>query len=70
MTFDNVLDAVSELPFEQQESLVDIIKSRMNDSVRKRIANDAKISISEFENQKYKAETAEELINRLNSNLE
>jgi hypothetical protein len=70
MTFDNILDSVIELPVEQQESLIDIIRMRLNDKRRTEIAFDAKISIDNFRNGKFISESAKELIERLHLSID
>lgn len=70
MTFDNILDNILGLPDEQQESLVNIIKSRLNEKYRDRIARDAKTSIEEFKNNLYKPEPASVLVHRLHTLVE
>ena len=69
MTFDNILDSVIELPIEQQKSLIDIIRMRLNDKRRNEIAQDAQESIKNSQNGNFQHETAESLIERLHLSL-
>jgi hypothetical protein len=69
MSFDNILDSVIELPVEQQKSLIDIIRMRLNDKRRTEIAEDAQESIKNFRNGNFQPETAESLIERLHLSL-
>jgi hypothetical protein len=77
-TLNEVLDAVMELPVEQQEMLIQIVRQRTiptsgryaNENRREEIAQAAEISISEFRSGKLKAQTAAEVISDLRLLLE
>lgn len=62
---DRVLEAAMELPLEQQEMLVHIIKNRIIESRRDEIASDAAVSIAEFTVGRFKVQTASEAIQEL-----
>jgi len=62
---DQVLDAAMELPLEQQEILVQILKKRLIESRRDEIASDAQISIAEFQAGAPQQQTATEVIQEL-----
>ncbi|MDZ8188797.1 MAG: hypothetical protein RMX96_28590 [Nostoc sp. ChiSLP02] len=62
---DRVLEAAMELPLEQQEMLVEIIKNRIIESRRDEIASDAAVSIAEFQAGRFKVQTASEVIQKL-----
>ncbi|NES20002.1 MAG: hypothetical protein F6K41_13980 [Symploca sp. SIO3E6] len=66
---DQVLDAAMELPLEQQEMLLQILKSRIVASRRNEIASDAQTSIAEFQAGKLKLQTANEAIQELREYL-
>ena len=69
-TLNEVLDAVMELPTEQQEMLLQIVHQRMRDNRREEIAAAAQVSISEFRAGKLKAKSATEVISDLRLLLE
>ncbi|BAZ15162.1 hypothetical protein NIES4071_70340 [Calothrix sp. NIES-4071] len=66
---DKVLDAAMELPLEQQEMLMQILKNRIAESRRSEIARDAATSIAEFQAGKLKVQTAAEAIQELREYL-
>ncbi len=66
---DQVLDAAMELPLEQQEMLIDILKNRIVENRRDEIARDAAVSIAEFQAGKLKVQTATEAIQELQEYL-
>ncbi|AVH72314.1 hypothetical protein [Nostoc sp. 'Lobaria pulmonaria (5183) cyanobiont'] len=66
---DRVLDAAMELPLEQQEILVQILKNRIIESRRDEIASDAAVSIIEFQAGRLKIQTAAEAIEELREYL-
>ena len=69
MSFDNILDVVSELPDEQQESLIDIVKHRLIEKRREEIALNAKIALEDYHKGNLKSESAEEIIKRLHATI-
>jgi hypothetical protein len=69
-TLNEVLDAVMELPAEQQEMLIQIVRQRTIENRREEIAQAAQVSISEFRSGKLKAQTAAEVISDLRLLLE
>jgi transcriptional regulator with AAA-type ATPase domain len=69
-TLNEVLDAVMELPVEQQEMLIQIVRQRTIENRREEIAHAAEVSISEFRSGKLKAQTAAEVISDLRLLLE
>ncbi|NEO16557.1 MAG: hypothetical protein F6J98_28300 [Moorea sp. SIO4G2] len=64
-TLDQVLEEAMTLPVEQQEMLIQIIKSRMVEQRRQEIALDAEVSFAEFQAGKLKIQTATEAIEEL-----
>ncbi len=69
-TLNEVLDAVMELPAEQQEMLIQIVRQRTISNRREEIAQAAQVSIAEFRSGKLKAQTAAEVISDLRLLLE
>lgn len=69
-TFDQAIETVMQLPLEQQEMLVDIIRSRHIESRRREIARDAQESIAAFRAGKLKPQPAEAVIADLRNSLE
>ena len=69
-TLNEVLDAVMELPTEQQEMLIQIVHQRMRDNRREEIAQATQISIAEFRSGKLKAKPVAEVISDLRLLLE
>ena len=69
-TLNEVLDAVMELPAEQQEMLIQIVRQRTIENRREEIAQAAQVSIAEFRSGKLKAQTAAEVISDLRLLLE
>jgi len=67
---DKVLDAAMDLPLEQQEMLIRILKNRIIESRRDEIARDAADSIAEFQSGKLKVQTAAEAIQELREYLD
>ncbi|MFB8789785.1 MAG: hypothetical protein U7123_13240 [Potamolinea sp.] len=66
---DKVLDAAMALPLEQQEMLIQILKNRIVESRRDKIALDAAASLAEFQAGKLKVQTATEAIQELREYL-
>lgn len=66
---DRVLDAAMALPLEQQEMLIQILKNRIVESRRDKIASDAAASLAEFQAGKLKVQTATEAIQELREYL-
>lgn len=66
---DKVLDAAMELPLEQQEMLIQILKNRIVESRRDKIASDAAASLAEFKAGRLKVQTAAEAIQELREYL-
>jgi hypothetical protein len=69
-TFDQAIETVMQLSFEQQEMLVDIIRSRHIESRRREIARDAQESITAFRAGKLKPQPVAEVITELRKSLE
>ncbi|HRI56453.1 MAG TPA: hypothetical protein PK170_05085 [Anaerolineae bacterium] len=70
VTLDQAIDTALQLPTEQQEMLVGILRSRQIEARRQEIAADAGVSITAFRADKLKAYSAEDLIAELHETLE
>ncbi len=67
ITLDQAIKTVMELPQEQQEMLLEIIRRRHIESRRREIANDAATSLEAYRSGEYKIETADAIIEELRS---
>jgi hypothetical protein len=65
ITFEQALDAVMELPFEQREMLVDIVRRRDVEQRRKQLAADAQAALAEYRSGSLKPMSAAEVIAQL-----
>ena len=70
INFDKVLDEAMNLPLEQQEMLIQILQCRITERRRDKIAEDAKLSLHEFKEGKYEAQSAAEAIAELRDFLD
>jgi hypothetical protein len=70
LTFEEVLERVSELPIAQQELLIEIVKRRTADNRRKILARESFEALDEFRAGGLKASTAMESIAELRDFLE
>lgn len=66
---DKVLDEVVKLSLEEKEMLAQILKQRIIENRREKIAQDAQISLEEFKQGKYQPLTAEKAIKDLREYL-
>ncbi len=62
ITFENALDAVSQLSIDQQEMLIDIIRKRNTELRRKQILEECREGLREYRSGLLKPMTAEEAI--------
>ena len=65
LTFEQVVDTVKEFPPEQQEMLVDLIRSWHIQSRRAEIARDAQESLKAFRDGQFKGQSAKEVMAEL-----
>ena len=65
VTLDETLDMVMQLPLEQQDMLMEILRKRRIEVNRRKISKDAEISISAFRANKFKYQSADEVIAEL-----
>jgi hypothetical protein len=70
ITFENALDAVSQLSIDQQEILIDIIRKRNNELRRKQILEECREGLVEYRSGVLKPMTAEDAIADLHSYLD
>jgi hypothetical protein len=68
-TLDQAIDTVMQLPLEQQEMLIDIVRSRHIENRRREIAKDAQESIAAFHAGKLKPQPVNEIITELRQSL-
>ena len=69
-TLDQVLDVAMQLPLDQQEMLLEILKRRQSERNRREIANGAKASIAEYRAGYTAAQSAEDVIADLHKSLD
>ncbi len=70
MTFEAVLDAFGQLPLEQQEVLIDILKKRNTEARRSQILEECYEGLAEYRSGVLKTQTVEEIMADLRSDLE
>ena len=70
ITFENALEAVSQLPREQQELLADIVKKRLVEVRRQEIRSGCREALAEYRTGNLKPMSAEEVISELRCYLE
>ena len=68
-SLDQALDVVMQLPTEQQEMLLEILRRRQVESRRQEIATDAQASLAEYRTGRLPAQSAEEAIADLHKAL-
>jgi hypothetical protein len=70
INLDQALDIVMQLPREQQESLLDIVRHRHIEQRHDEIAQDAQRSIEEFQARQYHPMAIEQVLADLRASLE
>lgn len=65
ITFEQALEVVMELSFEQREMLIDIVHRRNAQQRRQQLAQEAQEALAEYRSGKLKPLTALEVIDRL-----
>ena len=63
--FEQTLNTVMQLPFEQRQILINIVIHRDNDQRRREIAKEAREAISDFHAGKLKPQPAKDIIAKL-----
>ncbi len=69
VTLEEAILTVNQLPLEQREMLLEIIKNQMIESRREEIADDAKKAISSFHKGELKPQSMESIIVELQASL-
>ncbi|MEH2254527.1 hypothetical protein [Nostoc sp.] len=69
VTLEQALDTISQLPPEQQEMLIEIIKNRLIETRRQEIAQDAKVAIAAFHQGQLSHQSVAEVITELRTVL-
>lgn len=69
VTLEEAIFTVNQLPIEQREMLLEIIKNQMIESRRKEIADDAKKAIAAFHQGELKPQSMESIIVELQASL-
>lgn len=67
LRFDEILDAVEQLPPEAQEELIDIVRRRLSELERQRIIADIQEGREEYAAGKCKTVTVDELMREITS---
>jgi hypothetical protein len=70
ISLDQVLDTAFQLPYEQQEMLIQILQNRHHESRREEIAVDAQQTLADFHAGKFQAQSADEIIAELEQSLQ
>ena len=70
ITFENALDAVSQLSIDQQEMLIDILRKRNIEFRRRQILEECRDGLAEYQSGVLKPMMAEEAIADLHSYLD
>ena len=69
VTLEEALITVNQLPLEQREMLIEIIKNQIIEASREEIAKNAKEAISAFHRGKLKPQPLEDIISELQETL-
>ncbi|MEH2422147.1 MAG: hypothetical protein V7K48_14895 [Nostoc sp.] len=69
VTLEQALETISQLPPEQQEMLIEIIKNRLIETRRQEIAQDAKVAIAAFHQGQLSHQSVAEVITELRTIL-
>jgi hypothetical protein len=70
ITLDRILETVMQLPLDQQEQLIEMVRQRHIEASRDEIARDARESIAQFKAGKLKPQSAEAIIAELRRSLD
>lgn len=65
LTFNDLLEAIDDLPVEQQEDLIRIVRHRLTDRRREEIAERVRLARIEFAEGRTKRGSVEDLMNDL-----
>jgi hypothetical protein len=69
MTFDKTLDAVMKLDYDSKELLIELVRKRLVEERRKKIAREAAKTRRNFQKGKLKPKTAAQVIKELEAYL-
>jgi hypothetical protein len=69
VTLDQAIDTVMQLPLEQQDMLIEIIRSRQIEHRREEIASDARQAIEAFKTGQLKPQSVDGIISELRPSL-
>lgn len=70
MTLNQAIDTVTQLPLQQQEMLLDILRHRLNEARRQEIADAARQVQADFQQGRLTAKSADAVIQGLHFSLE
>ena len=70
ITLNQVLEDASQLPDEQQEMLIEILRHRLYESRREEIARDAQQSLHDFRQGLFRPQSAQEIMAELDQFLD
>ena len=68
-TLDQLIENAWQLPYEQQETLIRVLRNRQSESRRSEIAADAQQSLADFRAGKLRPRSSEEVIASLRQSL-
>jgi len=68
-TLNQVLENALQLPYEQQEMLIEILQNRLRESRRAEMAADAQQTLADFHAGKFPPQSAQEVILALRQSL-
>jgi hypothetical protein len=68
-TLDQVLETALQLPYEQQEMLIKILQNRHHENRRTEIAADAQQTLTDFHVDKFRHQSAEDVVAALRQSL-
>ena len=68
-TLDQVLETALQLPYEQQQMLIQILQNRHHESRRAEIATDAQQTLTEFREGKFQSQSAKDVVTALRRSL-
>lgn len=69
VTLEKAILTVNQLPLEQREMLLEIVKNQMIETRRAEMAEDAKAAIASFHRRELKPQSVESIISELQATL-
>lgn len=70
VTLDQAIDTVMQLPLEQQDMLIEIIRNRRIEQRREEIASDARQAIEAFQSGQLKPQPVDDIITELRQSFD